>query len=60
MEALNCLYYMTTLLTDIHTTLTRLTSGFFSLKEGVELFYDYMWVLAYHEVNPLIVPPLEL
>ena len=59
MEALNYLCYKT-LLTDIHTAATRLTLGVFSLKEGVESFYEYMWVLANHEVNPLIVPPLEL
>ena len=55
-EALNYLDYMTTLLTDIHTTVTRLTLGVFCLKEGVESFYEYMWVLANHEVNPLTVP----
>ena len=60
MEVLNYLHYMTTLLTDIHTTVTRLTSAVFSLKEGVESLYKYMWVLANHEVNPLIVPPSEL
>ena len=42
MEALNYLCYMTALLSDIHTTVTRLTLGIFSLKEGVELFYEYM------------------
>ena len=49
-----------TLLTDIHTTVSRLTLGVVSLKEGVESFYEYMWVLANHEINPLVVPPLEL
>ena len=34
--------------------------GYFSLKEGVESFHEYMQALAIHEVNPLIVPPLEL
>ena len=51
--------FMTILITDIHTIVTRLTTGIFSLKEGVEKFYEYMWVLANHEVNPLIVPPSE-
>ena len=60
MEALKYLHYMTTVLTDICTTITRLTSGIFSFKEGVESFYKYMQVLANHEVNPLIVPSLEL
>ena len=46
MEALNYLCYMTTFLTDICTKVTRLTSGVFSLKEGVESFYEYMWLLA--------------
>ena len=46
--------------TDIYTTVTRLTSGDFTLKEGVESFYEYMQVLTNHEVNPLIVPPSEL
>ena len=32
---------------------------FFSLKEGVESFHEYMWGLTNHEVNPLIVPSLE-
>ena len=57
MEALNYLCYMTTLPTDIHTTVTRLT---FSLKDGVETFYEYTWVLGNHEVSPLVVPPSEL
>ena len=60
MKALNYLHYIANLLSDIHTTVTRLTSGVFSLKEGAKIFYEYMWVLANHEVNPLIVPPLEL
>ena len=38
MEALNYLHYMTTV-TDMPTTVT---SGVFSLKEGVESFYEYM------------------
>ena len=42
MEALKYLHYLTTLLTDICTTITRLTLGIFSLKEGVESFYEYM------------------
>ena len=32
MEAMNHLHYMTTLITDIHTTVIRLTLGIFSLK----------------------------
>ena len=55
-EAINYLCYMTTLITDIHATVTRLTSGIFSLKWGVESFYEYMWLLANHNVNALIVP----
>ena len=46
MEALNYLHYMKTLLTDINTTVSRLTLGVFSLKEGVKSFYEYMLVLA--------------
>ena len=60
MEAMNYLCYMTTLMINIHTTVTRLTVGIFSLKEGVESSYKYMWVLANHEVNTLIVPPWRL
>ena len=60
MEALNYLHYMTSIFTDICTTVTRLTLGIFSLKEGVESFYEYMWVLASHEVNPHVVPTSEL
>ena len=48
MEAVNNLHYMTTLVTNIHTTVTRLTSGIFSLKAGVESFYECMQVLAKH------------
>ena len=51
---------MTTLCNDIHTTVTRVNSGVFSLKEGAESFYKYMGVLANHEVNPLMVPPIEV
>ena len=39
---MNHLHCMTTLIIDIHTTVTRLISGIFSLKEGVESFYEYM------------------
>ena len=46
MEAMNYLCYM--------------TSGTFSLKEKVGSFYKYMWVLANHEVDPLVVPPSKL
>ena len=60
METMNCLCYMTSLSTDICMTVTRLTFGIFSLKEAVESFYKYIWVLANHKANPLIVPPLEL
>ena len=52
--------YMTTLFTDICTSVTRLTSGIFSLKEGVNSVYGYMSVLTNHGVNPLGIPPLEL
>ena len=60
MKGLNYSCYMTTLLTDTCTAVTRLISGVFSLKEGVESFYEYMKVLANHEVNPLMVPPSYL
>ena len=59
-EAMNYLQYMTTLITDIHAMVTRLTAEIFSLKEGVKSFYEYMQVLTNHKVNPLIIPPSEL
>ena len=43
---MNYLLDMTTLITDTCKTVTRLTLDIFSLKEGVELFYEHMWVLA--------------
>ena len=58
METLNYLHYVTTLLTDIRTTVTRLTLDIFILK-GVESFCEYMWVLVNHEINPLVLPPSE-
>ena len=60
MEAMNYLRSMTTLITDICTTVTRLTSCILSLKEGVESFCHYMGVLASHKVNPLMIPPSDL
>ena len=47
MEALSYLCYITTLLTDIHTTVTRLTLGVLSLKEGVNHFMNTcgFWVI---------------
>ena len=51
MEAMNYLCYMTTLVTDIHMTVTRLTSGIFSLMKCVESFYEFMCVVANHKVN---------
>ena len=37
MEAMNYLCYMTSLITDIHTTVIRLTSVIFILKEWNEI-----------------------
>ena len=60
MQAMNYLHYMTTLITEICTTVAGLVSGIFILKEGVESFYEYMWGHANHKANPPIVLPLEL
>ena len=38
----------------------KLTSGVFSVKGEAELFYEYMLVLANHEINPFVVLHLEL
>ena len=46
---------MLSLLTDICTTVTQLTSGILSFKESVDSFYEYVCVQASHEVYPLIV-----
>ena len=56
---MNYICYMATLISDIHTIVTRLTMGIFSLKGGVESFYEFMQDLANYKVNPLIVAPLE-
>ena len=41
MDILNYLCYVTTLFTDIHTTVIRLISGIFSLKEGGEPYHSF-------------------
>ena len=46
--------------TNIHNAVTRLTSGVVNLREGVDFFYEYMYVLANHEFNPLTVPQSHL
>ena len=38
---MNYLGYMTTLSTDIHTKVTRLALGIFSLKDGIESFCSF-------------------
>ena len=35
----------------------RLHSSLYALKEDIDLLYEYMRVLASHELNPLIIPP---
>ena len=60
MWAVNHIRYMVSVFTDIHTTVTQLTSGILSLKEGVDSFYEYMCILATYEMNLLIIPPSHL
>ena len=48
------------ILTDVCTAVTLLTLGILSLEEGADSFYEYIHVMASHEVNPLIVPPSDL
>ena len=46
--------------TAIQSRATRLTSRVYSLKEGVDSFYEYMLLLTCHEVSPLVVSPSDL
>ena len=57
-ETASHLWFTVTMLTDIHTSITRLTTGLISLKENIDAFYEYMRVLASHLVN--LVPPDKL
>ena len=34
--------------------------GILRLKEAVDSFYEYMHILASHEVNPLFAPPSDM
>ena len=54
MKALNHVWYMLSMLTEVSTEVTQLKSSILSLNEGVGSFYEYMHVLASHEVNHLI------
>ena len=51
---------MLPILTNVHNEVIWLTSGILSHREGVDSFYEHMFVLACHEVNPLIVPSSDL
>ena len=44
---------------DIQTSITRITTGFLSLKDNVDALYEYMWEPASHAVNTPIVLPDE-
>ena len=60
MSALSHLRYTVSILMDSQTATTHLTVAMISLKENVESVYEYMCVLASHQVNPLVLPPEEL
>ena len=60
MTALSHVQYMLTILTDVHTAVTQITSVILSLKEGADSLYEDMHCLASHEVNPLTVLLLTL
>ena len=60
MKALSHVRCMLSVLTDVCTTVTRLIFGVLSHKEDMDSFYEYIYVLTSHEVNPLNVPPSNL
>ena len=60
MSSLSHLRYTVSILTDSRTATTRLTVAMISLKNNVESVYEYMHVLASHQLNPLVLPPEEL
>ena len=45
MKALSHIWYILSVLTDVHTAVTQLMSGILSLKEGVDLVYECMCAL---------------
>ena len=58
MQAVSYLRYTVVVLTDVCMGVTHVTSGSLSLKENVNALYEYLGVLASHEVSPLTVPPV--
>ena len=60
MSSLSHLRYTVSILTDSRAPTTRLTVAMISLNNNVESVYEYMQVLANHQVNLLVLPPEEL
>ena len=47
------------LLSHLQTTMQRLTTGILIINEQVDKIYEYMRVIASHQLNPLILNPTQ-
>jgi len=54
------LRYVTATLVELQSVGHQLTMGIDALSGNVDRLYEYMRVLASHEVHPMILPPREL
>ena len=52
--------YHKTVAIEARIVLARLTNGIIGLRENVDKIYEYLRVIASHQVNPMILPPESL
>ena len=52
--------YHETVAIEARIVLARLTNGIIGLRENVDKIYEYLRVMAGHQVNPMILPPESL
>ena len=52
--------YHETVAIEARIVLARLTNGIIRLRENVDKIYEYLRVMAGHQVNPMILPPESL
>ena len=52
--------YHETVAIEARIVLARLTNGIIGLGENVDKIYEYLRVMASHQVNPMILPPESL
>ena len=56
-NTINQVWYTLLLLSELWLGLQRLSMGILGLQANVDTIYEFLRVLATHEVNPLIILP---